>query len=161
MDCRTSYRKGKVLAKYDVLDEALLKHKIDIVYNAVLSEFAGKTSWWMPHVQIKAHNNKLPSQIGALFDLSIPKTPVKFTAKVVDYIENELFRVEYVSGVFSGEGAWEFKEQNGETKVKFRWQVSPSSLLMKIMAVFMNVPKNHSKTMKAGFDNLQRHLDNA
>ena len=148
------------MAKYDILDEAFLKHKTNVVYNAVLSEFAGKTSWWMPHFQIKAHSGNPPSQVGSLFDLSIPKTPIKFTAKVVECIENELIRVQSVSGVFTGEGAWEFQEENGETKVKFRWQVSPASLLMKIMATFMNVPKSHSKTMRAGFKNLQRHLDN-
>ena len=148
------------MAKYDVLDEVLLKHKPDVVYKAVLSEFAGKTSWWMPHLQIKAHNGNPTSQVGSLFDLSIPKTPVKFTAEVVECIENKFLRVQYVSGVFTGEGTWEFQEENGETKVKFRWQVSPASLLMKIMATFMNVPKSHSKTMRAGFENLQRHLDN-
>ena len=80
--------------------------------------------------------------------------------QLVECIENKLIKGEYVSGVFTGEGTWKFQEENGGTKVKFRWQVSPASLLMKIMATFMNVPKSHSKTMRAGFENLQRHLDN-
>lgn len=148
------------MAKYDVLDEALLKHPANVVYNAILSENAGKTSWWMPYLQIKARNNNPPSQVGSLFDISSPKTRIKFTAKVVECIENRLIRLQYVSGDFTGEGTWEFQEENGGTRIKYRWQVSPASSLMKFLATFMNVPKRHSKTMRAGFKNLQRHLDN-
>jgi len=148
------------MAKYDVTDEAIINASPDVVYKAVIDEYDGKTSWWMPHLSSKLREGDSGGKVGALFDLTVHgKRPIKFTAKVVKAKNNEMIRVNYVEGALKGEGLWRFESLEGKTKLSFRWRTSPSGLLMRILAPFLPIEKNHSDVMKAGFNNLNKFLD--
>jgi ribosome-associated toxin RatA of RatAB toxin-antitoxin module len=148
------------MAKYDVTDEAIINASPDVVYNAVIDEYDGKTSWWMPHLSSKLREGNSCSKVGALLDLTVHgKRPIKFTAKTVEAKNNEMIRVNYVEGAFRGEGLWKFESLEGKTKLSFRWRTSPSGLLLRILAPFLPIEKSHSDVMKAGFNNLNKFLD--
>jgi uncharacterized protein YndB with AHSA1/START domain len=146
--------------KYDVTDEAIINAEPDIVFNALLAEYEGKTSWWMPHLSAKLQKGDAAGQIGTLIDFTLHgKSPIKFTAKVVEVKKNELIRTQYIEGAFRGEGLWKLEAIEGNTKVSFRWRTNlAGGLLFRIMRLFINVPKHHSDVMKAGFEGLNEHL---
>ena len=148
------------MAKYDVTDEAIINASPDVVYNAVIDEMDGKTSWWMPHRSTKLREGDSYSKVGALLASTVHgKLPVKFTTKTVEAKNNEMIRVNYVEGAFRGEGLWKFESLEGKTKLSYRWRTSPSGLLLRIMAPFLPIEKSHSDVMKAGFNNLKKFLD--
>jgi len=35
------------MAEYDVIDEAIIYAKPDVVYKALLTEYSGETNWWL------------------------------------------------------------------------------------------------------------------
>ena len=147
------------MAKYDVTDEAIINAEPDIVFSALLAEYAGKTSWWMPSLSAKIRKGDSADQLDTLIDITVHgKFPIKFTIKTVEVKKNELLRYEYVEGAWRGEGLWKLEAKDGKTKLSYRWRASPSGLLLRIMAPFVNVPKAHSDVMKAGFDGLNEHL---
>ncbi len=148
------------MAKYDVTDETIINASPDVVYNAVIDECDGKTSWWMPHLSSRLREGDSCGKVGALFDLTVHgKLPIKFTAKTVEAKNNEMIRINYVEGAFRGEGLWKFESLEGKTRLSFRWRTSPSGLLLRILAPFLPIEKSHSDVMKAGFNNLNKFLD--
>ena len=148
------------MAKYDVTDEAIINASPDAVYNAVIDECDGKTSWWMPHLSSRLREGDSCGKVGALFDLTVHgKLTIKFTAKTVEAKNSEMIRINYVEGAFRGEGLWKFESLEGKTRLSFRWRTSPSGLLLRILAPFLPIEKSHSDVMKAGFNNLNKFLD--
>jgi len=149
------------VAKYDVTDEAIINASPDVVFNAVIDEHDGKTSWWMPHLSAKLREGDSYGKVGALLDNIVGvhgKFPIKFTTKTVEVRNSEMIRVDYVKGAFRGEGLWKFERLEGKTKLSYRWRTSPSGLLLRIMAPFLPVKKSHSDVIKAGYNNLNRFL---
>lgn len=148
------------MAKYDVTDEATINASPDVVYKALIDEIDGKTSWWMPHLSSKLREGDSCGKVGALLEMTVHgKRPVKLTTKAVEVKNNEMIRVSYVEGALSGEGLWKLEGIEGKTKLSYRWQTSPSGLLMRIMALFLPIEKKHSDVMKAGFNNLNKFID--
>jgi len=151
------------VAEYDVTDEAIIYAKPAIVYKALKTEYSGETNWWMPYFEAKPREGGAVDQPGALIDLTvhntkITKMSIKFTAKTDTTKKNELWHVQYVEGVFRGEGTWKLEAINGNTKVSFRWRCRPSGLLLRMLAPFMNIPKGHSNVMKLGFAGLNEYI---
>lgn len=147
------------MTKYDVTDTAIINANPKIVYKAVIDGYDGKTKWWMPHLSSKIRNGSSSDKVGSLFDVTIHGIfPIKFTGKTVEVKNNEMIRVNYVEGSFSGEGLWKFEGSDGKTKLSFRWRTNPSGLLLRIVASFYPIEKSHSRVMRAGFDNLNKFL---
>ena len=147
------------MVKFDITDEAIINARPEIVFNAVKDEACGKTSWWMPHLSFKPREES-NCGIGDLIDVTvIGKRPITFTTKTVEIKMNEMVKGNYVEGAYRGEFIWEFKESDGKTKVSFRWRTKPEGLLLRILAPFLPIEKYHSNVMKAGFDNLNKFLD--
>ena len=148
------------MAKYDVTDEAIINASPEVVYNAVINEMDGKTSWWMPHRSMELRDGDSYGKVGAPIDSTIhDKLTTKFTTKTAEVKNKEIIRVNYVGGAFRGEGLWKFESVEGKTKLSYRWRTSPSGFLQ-IFAPFLPVKKSHSDVMKAGFNNLNKFLDN-
>lgn len=152
-------KRREELAEYDVLDEAIINAKPDIVYKALLAEYAGETNWWMPNLEAKLRGGGAVDQPGTIIDITVhDRMSIKFTAKTDITKKNESLRFLYVEGAFRGEGTWQFEAVDGNTKLSFRWRCRPSGLLMNIVSAFVNIPKDHSKVMKAGFDSLNEYI---
>ena len=147
------------MAKYDVTDETIIDASPEVVYNAIIDEMDGKTSWWLPHRSTKLREGDSYGEVGALLDSTVHgKLPIKFTTKTVEVNKNEMIRVNYVGGALIGEGLWKFESLEGKTKLSYRWRTSPSGLLLRIIAPLLPFEKNHSDVMKAGFNSLKRNL---
>ena len=148
------------MPKYDVTDEAIVDASPDVVYDAVVDEMDGKTSWWMPHRSMKLREGDSYGEVGALVDSAVrSRLPTRFTTKTVEVKNNEMIRVHYIEGALRGEGLWKFESFEGKTKLSYRWRTSPSGLLLRILAPFLPVEKSHSDVTKAGFNNLAKFLD--
>ena len=146
------------MAEYDVIDEEIVYAKPDVVYEALLAEYSGKTNWWMPHVEAKPREGGAVDQSGALIDLTVHHRGItKFIVKTIETKKNELWHLQYVGGDFRGEGIWKLEEVDGNTKVSYRWRCRPSRLL-RILAPFINISKGHSEVMKAGFASLNEYI---
>jgi len=147
------------MAEYDVIDEAIINAKPDVVYEALLAEYAGKTNWWMPLLEAKLREGNAPDELGALLEVSVHgKTPTKFIMKTIETKKNELWRLQYMEGPLRGEGEWKLEAINDDTKVSYHLHAHPSGLLVRIVANFINMPKSHSKTWKAGYAALNKHV---
>jgi hypothetical protein len=147
------------MAEYDVLDEAIIHAKPDVVYKALLAEYSGETRWWMPYLEGKPRGGGAVDQLGALIDTTLHgKFTIKFTAKTAETKKNELWHLQYVEGDFLGEGTWKLEASGENTKLSFRWRCRPARLLLRIMGPIVNIPKQHSKVMKAGFAGLDAYI---
>jgi len=143
------------MAKFDVFDEAIINAKPDIVYKALLSGAA------LQRVNAKTEllEGSAAEQLGALTEITLPSGfPIKFTVKTVEVKKNELWRTQYVEGAFRGEGVWKFEAVDGNTKISFHWCASPSTLLLRILALLVNIPKQHSALMKKLFASLNEYV---
>ena len=104
----------------------------------------------MPHVEAKLRKRQAADQLDALLDITVHhRIPIRFTTKTSETKKNELWRSQYVEGFFRGEGAWKLEAVDGNTKLNYRWRVCPSELLLRILVIFVNIPKGHSAVMKA------------
>lgn len=144
------------MSKYDMTDEAIINAPPGIVFGALISEYDGKSHWWMPYVSSKPRSSgQSLTKIGSLFDLTIyGKPPMKITAKSSEIKVNESIRLEYIDGALRGEGLWKLEDLGEKTKCIFRFQVRTSGFLTGILAPFLPIKKFHSNIMKAGFQNL-------
>jgi len=150
------------MPKYDVTDEAIIDASPEVVYNAVIDEMDGKTDWWMPYHETKLREGDSYGTVGALHDATVlirGKLSIKFTAKTVEVVPNEMIRIDYVEGSLLGEGIWRFEGLDGKTKLSFQWRVSPSGFLRRMFAPFLPYKHSHSKVTKIGFGKLNEFLD--
>ncbi|MBT3179176.1 MAG: SRPBCC family protein [Desulfobacula sp.] len=148
------------MTTYDVTDEAIINASSDVVFKALGNEFAGKTSWWMPHLSSKLREGYSLGETGAIYDIIIHgKRPLKFTYKSLEIKKNEMSRGIYIEGAFRGESIYKLEDIEGKTKLSLRWRVKPSGLVFKIFAPFFPIEKSHSDVMQYGFKNLNKYLD--
>jgi len=142
--------------KYDVTDEAIIDANPSEIYKAFVEEFNGKTNWWQPRLSAKLRQGSSVDEIGAITDLNTGG--LKLAAKTVEVKKDEFIRINYIEGPFRGEALSKLEEFNGKTKISFRWQANPEGLMIRFFDLFLNIEKEHSKTMKIGFDNLNKFL---
>jgi hypothetical protein len=148
-----------MMAKYDILDEAIIDAEPAVVYNALIEETEGKTNWWMPYVSLTMRSGDSADQVGAVFEITVNrKPPAKFIARVVEVKKDELMRCQFIEGAVRGEGLWKLEPKDGKTKLSYRWRASPAGLLLRILAPLINMPKGHSDVMQACFKQLNEHL---
>jgi hypothetical protein len=147
------------MAEYDVIDEAIIKAKPDVVYETLLAEYAGKTSWWKPFLEAKLLQGSAPDELGALIEvIAHGKITTKFVMKTIETKKNELWRLQYLEGPLRGEGEWKLEATDDGTKASHRLRAHPSGLLLSILATFVSIPKSHSGIWKAGYAALNQYL---
>jgi hypothetical protein len=147
------------MAEYDVIDEAIINAKPDVVYEALLAEYSGKTNWWMPHLEAKLLEGSAPDELGALIEvIAHGKMTTKFVMKTIETKKNELWRLQYFKGPLRGEGEWKLEATDDGTKASYRLRAHPSGLLVRIVATFVSLPKSHSKIFTAGFAALNQYI---
>ncbi len=147
------------MTKYDVRDEATINASSEILFNAIVQTYDNTDKWWLPSVSSKLLSGKSSAEIGAVYKVTIHAIlPISFIAKTVEVKQNELLKVIYIKGAFKGEGTWEFKPNGNKTLVSFRWQTNPGNTMIKLIAPFVPIVKNHSMVMQQGFKSLKKNL---
>jgi hypothetical protein len=148
------------MPKMDVTDEAIIDSSPVEVYKALLNEYSGVTSWWMPFLEFKPRGNKPIDCEGAICDLAAHGSGMtaKFSVKVTKLVEAKSIEFDY-SGDFIGIGKWTFEPIDGKTKAQYRLTVRTNRLLFSVVAPFMKNPaKPHSDTMQKGMKALSNYL---
>jgi Polyketide cyclase / dehydrase and lipid transport len=142
------------MAEFELIDEAIIDAKPETVYKALIE---GGIRYKM-NAETRRIQGSAADQIGALIEIRVRgRFPINWTIKTVEVKENELWCTRYVGGVFRGEGTWKLEAIGDNTKVSYYWHTRPSGLL-RILAPFVNVPKQHHELMKSGFKSLKEYI---
>jgi len=148
-----------MMSRIDVVDEAIIDADPASVFKALIDEVNGRTHWWMPTLEAKPRDEKPFGQVGSVIDITVhhPRT-TKFSGRVTEVIEGKSLNEQYFEGSFLGNGEWTFEPIDGKTKVRFRFNVIPHTLMLRILAPFLNIGKRHSEVMQEGFKAMNRYL---
>jgi hypothetical protein len=148
------------MVEMDANDEIVIDSSPMEVYKAILNEYSGVTSWWMPYVEFKPRGNRPFDCEDAVCDMVIHGMGMtaKFSVKMTKLVEAKSIEFDY-SGDFVGTGKWTLEPIDGKTEVRYRMSVRTNRLLFSLVAPFMNNPaKPHSDTMQKGFKALSNYL---
>jgi hypothetical protein len=148
------------MSSYDTTDEVTIQAPVDAVFKAVIDCYDGTNNWWVPYVSSRVIHGASSSEKDAICIVKLNEiVPVRFITKTVDVKENEMIHIVYPRGAFEGEGLWKFESIGDKTKISFRWQATPSGIVMKTIALFYSLDKKHSYVMQKGFKNLKKQLE--
>jgi hypothetical protein len=147
------------MPKIDALDEAIINSQPSIVFKALIDEFEGAKSWWMPHWEAKPGGEVPFSQIGGIIDITVHRigTP-RWSAISTEIVPDRILRAEFFEGDFLGYGEWTLEPIEDKTKVKFRFNVKTNKLLFTIVSPVVNIGNIHSDVMQKGFLQLDKYL---
>ena len=148
------------MVKMNVTDEAIIDGSPLEVYKAIIDEYSGITSWWMPTLEFKPRENKPFDCEDAICDVAAHGAGMtgKFSIKLTKLEEAKLIEFDY-SGDFIGTGNWTFEPMDGKTKVQQRLDVNTNRLIFSLVAPFMRNPaKPHSDAFKKGMKALNSYL---
>ncbi len=147
------------MSKYDVTDVAVVNASRETVFNAIADVFDGRADWWSPHLTSKIRTGNSSREVGAVFDITVNDTiRLRFTGNTIEAQRPEMLSVRYVSGDLRGRALWTFDELDGKTQIRLQWQADPSSLMLKIVSLFVSVGKRHSVVMQKGFAQLSAYV---
>jgi len=147
------------MPKIDVVDEAIINSQPSVVFKALIGEFEGAKSWWMPHWEAKPRGEVPFSQIGGIIDITVHRigTP-RWAARSTEIVPDKLLKAEFFEGDFLGNGEWTLEPIEDKTKVKFRFNVKTNKLLFTIVSPVVNIGNIHSDVMQKGFLQLDKYL---
>jgi len=148
------------MTKIDVIDETIIDSPPEVVYKAVLDEYAGVTNWWMPILEFKLRGDIPIDREGAISDITMRTKGVtsKVSVKVRKIVEAKSIEMDF-DGHFVGSEEWIFEPIDGKTKVQLRWHGRTNRLLFTIFSPFTNVAKGHSEVIQKGFKALNNYLN--
>jgi uncharacterized protein YndB with AHSA1/START domain len=153
------------MAKYDVLDEAVLEATPTEVATALENETHGRSHWWRSWMQIRPLDASRNLEVGATMRFAVhnPTSRVqwglpRFTGRVTTYEPEHRIVFEFIEGAFRGTGEWVIERaDDSHTRISFRWVASPAGS-MRLKAHLVDVPKMHSRVMRKGYKGLDRYL---
>jgi uncharacterized protein YndB with AHSA1/START domain len=145
------------LPRIDVVDEAIIGADPATVFKALIDEASGRTHWWMPRMELKPRGEQ--GQVGSVVDITVHRPgTTKFSERATEVIEGRSMKAEIFEGAFLGNGEWTFEPIDGKTKVRYRFNVIPHGLMLRILAPFINIGKIHSEVMQEGFRAMNHYL---
>lgn len=146
------------MSQLDVVDEGTIGAKRTRVFDAVVALMAGESSWWAPHLSVRAVGKPQRELVGRLAEIRVTHR-ARFVARIEEAQAPALLRVSYVSGDFRGQGLWTFADAPGGTRIRFHWQAVPERWWLRLFGAV--VERNHSRVMQLGFRALDAHLAQA
>ncbi len=149
------------MIQLDIEDIGLIDASPSAICAAIASEFSGQTHWWSPALVVRPRSRGSAELVGSEIDVSVHTTPPsKFSARLVEFSEHG-FRLEYIGGDFRGEALCTLEPHGEQTRVCFRWLVTPAGW-MAVLALLMpsqfKEAAGHHAVMSAGFTQLNRYI---
>ena len=143
------------MARYEIADSLLINAGKNALYQAVIAEVEGKTSWSFPYLKFVSVDGMSCEKVGSTRWLYVrfPGRP-KMLAKTEATIPGELIAVRYIDGDFVGTGSFSFEDMDGGTAVTFRWKTDAYSLLFSLGSHAFPVATAHSCLVKGVLNNL-------
>ena len=153
------------MAQYDRVDEAVIHAAPEDVWSALEDELTRETSWWLLELGFRPLGGARSLATGAAVEV-VPgagrtgrrRSPFAFVSRGVAVVENERLSTEYVAGAFRGTGDWTLEPVADGTRLRMHWQVRTSGPVATIAARLLDIGRQHSKAMQAGFSRLDRRL---
>ena len=150
-------------AGIDAVDEALIEAPPAEVYEALIAEAAGRTSWWAPYWRAAVRGDGAPDRVGSIMDITVQlpgaKRVVRMVGRTEEAVPGRLIRIEYIDGDYVGEVVLTLEPEGGGTRVRVRFDTQPTRWTLRLLSPI--VRKGHSAVMRAGFTGLAEHLRRA
>lgn len=145
---------------YSAVDEAVIHASVPVVFAALLDECAGRSHWWAPHVCITPVSDPPFDHVGATARSVVRSAGVaaRFLWRIVAIEPNRLITIEYAEGDLVGAGSLILEPTPEGTRLRYDWQVRPTSLRARILAPILGMDRQHSKLMDRGFEGLEAYV---
>ena len=149
------------MAKYDVVNEAVIAATPAEIVAAFLDEAAGRSRWWQPVLQMRPRGDKPLPEIGAMVDITVSGGgrlggTAHCVARVAVFNPERRLVLEYFDGDFRGTEEWTLDPVDaGHTRIATRWMTDPQGAV-RLLARFVDVPGGYSKVMREGFRAIER-----
>lgn len=153
------------MAKYDLRDEAIVGLKPAEIVQALVDEAAGRSSWWHPWIRMRQRGDAAFNEAGAVLDLTMSPNGhvdrhwgnLHLTARVTTVTPGRRVQMDY-SGDLAGTATWTFDPVDDDhTRLATRWVEDPHSLLVRLLAPLVNLPRTHTRVMQEAFRSLERY----
>lgn len=153
------------MARYHIIDEAVIDARPEEIEAAYADEAAGRSSWRAPKVLMRTRDGRRPDEIDAITDYRVNirgaadrPGAARFSTRVT---ASEPGRVvtEYFDGAFRGH-ATRTTEVVGEGRTRIRndWQAETHGAFMGLMARIVDIEAGHSRVAREGFAALERYI---
>jgi len=152
------------MAKYDVVNEAVIAATPAEIVAAFLDEAAGRSRWWQPLLKMRQRGDKPLPEIGAMVDITVNGEgglgqrfgTARFRGRVTAFEPDRRLVLEYFDGDFRGTDEWRLDPVDAaHTRIVTRWKTDPQGAV-RLAARLVNVPASYSKVMQAGFRAIER-----
>jgi len=151
------------MAKYDVVNEAVIAATPGEIVAAFLDEAAGRSQWWQPVLRMRQRGDKPLPEIGAMVDITVSaeagfgqRFGTTFRGRVTAFEPDRRLVLEYFEGDFRGTDEWRLDPVDaGHTRIRTRWKTDPQGAI-RLAARLVNVPGSYSKVMQQGFRAMER-----
>ncbi len=153
------------MAKYDLRDEAIVGLEPGEIIQALVDEAAGRSNWGHPGMRMRQRGDAAFNQVGAVLDLAISPTGhvdrrwgnLHLTARVTSVTPERSVQMDY-SGALVGTVTWTFDPVDDDhTRSATRWVEDPHSLLVRLFAPLVNLPRFHARVVQEAFRSLERY----
>lgn len=150
---------------YDIIDEAVVDAPPDLVWNALIAEFRGAATWWVPHNTFTTLTGS-PDQVGGQVQVTVHTRGVdhgglklRFTAHTRAVKTGQHLEVEYTHGVFRGTSTFTLTPLQGgdRTHLAMHFNGRPHGWL-RLLARLADIGHQHSQATIAAFTNLNTTL---
>ncbi len=149
------------MIQLDIEDIGLIDATPSTICAAIASEFTGESHWWSPALVVKPRSGESPALVGNEIDIRAHTTPpARFSARLVEFSERG-FRLEYIGGDFRGDALCTLEPHGQQTRVCFRWRVTPAgwmAVLARLMPGQFKEAAGHHAVMATGFTQLNRYI---
>src|SRR5258706_13423595 len=142
---------ARIISKNTVL----LGYPADYVYRT-LTDFTSYSAWWPPAIKFRIEHLN-PGIIGTT--INVQNGPfVKWKSKISSFKTNRLLAMDYTGGAWLGKTFWRFEDKDGKTELTLEIDLEVNKQWLKVVSVFLNFSRYHSKQIKKVFANLDSYL---
>lgn len=154
------------MARYDVVDEALLPGTPEQTWAAFEDELAGRSTWWHPSGRMRLRAPDSGIEVGAIVDLAASQSGdvdarwgvVRLARRFVSVDPPNSMREEYVDGIFRGTLDTTLERVDDHTtRLRTHWMADLHGPLRWLLR-FLDMEAIHHTLMAAQFEALRKHL---
>jgi hypothetical protein len=152
------------MAKFHVVDEAVIAGTPHEIADAFEDESSGRSSWFMPALKMQSRDGRRFDESGAIADHWVyregrdDRPLAHFVTRVTGSAPGRVERA-HIDGCFRGREVWTFEPvDEGHTKIILDWQTRTHGILLGILARPMDLGGRHSRTIQKGFSAMEAHI---
>jgi hypothetical protein len=156
------------MARYEVIDEAVIEGTPEQIWSACEDEMTGRSSWWLPYATPKLRGGGSGYSVGAIIDVGVSSFGrmdrhqrlgvTRFAERVTELDRPRRLVTEFIEGAFRGTMETTLEPIDPEhTTITDRWRADPHGLQGLILRLF-DVSAAHTTVMRARHAGIQHYL---